>query len=385
MIEQSKSFSDIFTSLRVKCETLKKLSDRKLTRSLKFATGGVDFTSNDYLGLSRSQELHKIIGDAWASQPVKRNGSTGSRLLSGNSELIENIEKKLAGIFNTETTLVFDSGYAANLAVLSALPQRNDTIIMDELAHASLKDGARLSLATKWNFRHNDLEDLEKKLSIAKGEKWIVLESIYSMDGDICPLKDICVLAEAAGAHIILDEAHTTGIFGKNGNGFANHEGLQDKIAVCVYTFGKAMGIHGACVSSGTKTKDLLINFSRPFIYTTAPADHSVISIACAFDFLGDNMQLQDALQSNIDHFVSLAGDLNGWNRSGTQVQVVLVPGHEEVIKAASRLQVAGFDVRPILSPTVKEGQERLRICIHTFNTKEEIRSLLGEMKALGL
>jgi 8-amino-7-oxononanoate synthase len=132
-----------------------------------------------------------MIGNAWSSLPLKRNGSTGSRLLSGNSELIESTEKKLAGIFNSEAALLFDSGYSANLAVLSTLPQRGDTIIMDELAHASLKDGARLSLATKWNFRHNDMVDLEKKLSIATGEKWVVVESIYSMDGDVCPLDQI--------------------------------------------------------------------------------------------------------------------------------------------------------------------------------------------------
>jgi 8-amino-7-oxononanoate synthase len=256
---------------------------------------------------------------------------------------------------------------------------------MDELAHASLKDGARLSLATKWNFRHNDMPDLEKKLAMAEGEKWIVLESIYSMDGDICPLHDACILAEKSGARIILDEAHSTGVMGAKGNGLANRDGLQDRVDVRVYTFGKAMGVHGACVSSGTAIKDLLVNFSRPFIYTTAPADHSVISVSCAFDFLGANIVLQNQMKANIDHFTTLAGDVKGWNRSGTQIQVVLVPGYEEVTKAASRLQGAGFDVRPILSPTVKEGQERLRICIHTFNTKEEIRSLIGEMKAMGL
>ncbi|HMJ70992.1 MAG TPA: aminotransferase class I/II-fold pyridoxal phosphate-dependent enzyme [Cyclobacteriaceae bacterium] len=364
---------------------MKNLSARKQTRSLKLPTGGVDFTSNDYLGLSRSEELHQLIGNAWSSQAVKRNGSTGSRLLSGNSELIEDTEKKLAAIFNSETTLLFDSGYSANLAVLSTLPQRGDTIIMDELAHASLKDGARLSLASKWNFRHNDMSDLERKLAMAEGEKWIVLESIYSMDGDTCPLRDACTLAEKSAAHIILDEAHSTGVMGAKGNGLANRDGLQHKIDVRVYTFGKAMGIHGACVSSGAATKDLLVNFSRPFIYTTAPTDHSVISVSSAFDFLGDNIILQDQLKANIDLFTSLAGDVNGWNRSSTQIQAVLVPGFEEVTRAASQLRSAGFDVRPILSPTVKEGQERLRICIHTFNTKEEIRSLIGEMKALGI
>ncbi len=326
-----------------------------------------------------------MIRTAWSSITRKRNGSTGSRLLSGNSDLIENTEKKLAAIFDSETTLLFDSGYAANLAVLSTLPERGDTIIMDELAHASLKDGARLSLATKWNFRHNDIHDLEKKLSVGEGKKWIVLESIYSMDGDVCLLRDICTLAEKYSARIMLDEAHSTGIMGTGGNGLANSEGLRDKIDIVVYTFGKGMGIHGACVSCSTKIKDLLVNFSRPFIYTTAPSDHSVISVSCAFDFLARNIKLQSDLKLNIGYFASLAGEVKCWNQSASQIQVVLVPGYEQVTKAASRLQAAGFDIRPILSPTVKEGQERLRICIHTFNTKEEIGSLIGEMKALGL
>lgn len=357
----------------------------KQFRSLKLSTGGVDFTSNDYLGLARSKELHKLIGDAWNSLPVKRNGSTGSRLLSGNSELIENTEKKLSEIFTSETTLLFDSGYSANLSVLSTLPQRGDTIIMDELAHASLKDGARLSLATKWNFRHNDLDDLEKKLNAAKGEKWIVVESIYSMDGDECLLRDVCNVAERFDARIVLDEAHSTGVMGKAGNGLANRDGLQGKIAIRVYTFGKAMGIHGACVSCSHEIKGLLVNFSRPFIYTTAPADHSVVSVSCAFDYLAGNLHLQEELRSRISYFRSLASEVSGWNGSDSQIQVVMVPGRGKVTQAASKLQAAGFDVRPILSPTVKEGQERLRICLHTYNIESEIGSLVTQMKSPGL
>lgn len=347
--------------------------------------GGVDFTSNDYLGLSRSADLHEMIVNTWNSLDIKRNGSTGSRLLSGNSELIQNVETKLAGIFNSETTLLFDSGYSANLAVLSTLPQRGDTIIMDELAHASLKDGARLSLATRWNFRHNDIDDLEKKLDAAKGEKWIVVESIYSMDGDECRLAEVCATAKKYGARIIVDEAHSTGIVGKNGSGVANRDGLQERIDVRVYTFGKGMGSHGACVSCSAEVRDLLVNFSRPFIYTTAPTDHSVVSVSCAFDYLAGNMHLQHELKSKISWFAGKAQLINGWNRSASQIQIVMVPGQEEVTNAASKLQASGFDVRPILSPTVKEGQERLRICLHTYNTNEEITSLIDATRSMGL
>jgi 8-amino-7-oxononanoate synthase len=341
---------------------------RVLPRSLKLPAGGVDFTSNDYLGLSRSPVLYQMIVDAMAALGLKRNGSTGSRLLSGNSALIEDTEKKLAGIFQSESALVFDSGYSANLAVLSALPQRGDAIIMDELSHASLKDGARLSLATKWNFRHNDLEDLRKKLTSATGEKWIVVESLYSMDGDECPREEIFSLAEDLNAHVIMDEAHTTG--------------LRDSAAsqhIHVYTFGKAMGIHGACICSSAEIKNQLVNFSRPFIYTTAPSDHSVVSISCAFDFLKENQHLRQQLRSNIDYFRSLSPT----SRSTSQIQIIIIPGHDKVLKAASDLQAKGFDVRPILSPTVRSGQERLRICLHAFNTKKEIKDLADAINGL--
>lgn len=350
---------------------------RVLRRSLKLPTGGVDFTSNDYLGLGRSEVLYKMIVEAMSELPRKRNGSTGSRLLSGNSSLIEETEAKLSGIFKTGSALLFDSGYSANLAVLSALPQRGDTIIMDELSHASLKDGARLSLATKWNFLHNDLGDLEKKLKAAEGEKWIVLESIYSMDGDESPINEVVALAERFSAYVVLDEAHSTGL--------ASQKDVPKNIAVRVCTFGKAMGVHGACVCTTPEIKEQLVNFARPFIYTTAPSDHSVVSVSCAFDFLADNSGLQSELKQRIDYFKSIAGGVRGWKRSDSQIQVVVVPGHENVINAASQLQSVGLDVRPILSPTVKEGEERLRICLHTFNSEEEIAALVNEMKLLKL
>lgn len=309
-----------------------------------------------------------MIVDAMAALPQKRNGSTGSRLLSGNSALIEDTEKKLADIFQSEAALLFDSGYSANLAVLSALPQRGDTIIMDELSHASLKDGARLSLATKWNFRHNDLDDLHKKLTSAKGEKWIVVESLYSMDGDECPRNEIFSIAANFNAHVIMDEAHTTGV----------HDNVASK-HIHIYTFGKAMGVHGACVCSSTEIKNLLVNFSRPFIYTTAPSDHSVISVSCAFDFLKENQHLRRQLQANINYFRSVSP----LGKSNSQIQVVIIPGHENVLKAASHLQAKGFDVRPILSPTVSAGQERLRICLHAFNTEKEIKGLVDAINSL--
>jgi 8-amino-7-oxononanoate synthase len=199
----------------------------------------IDFTSNDYLGLARSRELFEIITTKSRALHDKLNGATGSRLLSGNSALAEEVEHQLAAVFQGDTALLFNSGYAANLGVLSALPRRNDTIIYDELAHASIKDGARLSLARRLSFRHNDLQDLENKLHRASGHCFIVVESIYSMDGDRCPLVELIEIAERNGATVILDEAHSTGIDGTSGGGMALSLGVADRLAFASTRLGK--------------------------------------------------------------------------------------------------------------------------------------------------
>lgn len=365
----------------------KRLAERRekgLERTLKIAPAGlVDFTSNDYLGLSRSTELFQAIHSRGSSpQP---NGSTGSRLLSGNSTVHEALEEKLATLFKSETTLLFSAGYSANLAVLSSLPQRGDTILYDELVHASMKDGARLSLAKRLNFKHNDLQDLEQKLKKTKGQAFIAVESIYSMDGDECPLRELTVLAEKHNAIIILDEAHSTGVMGNHGSGLAILLGLENKIGVRIYTFGKAMGIHGACVAGSKMLSDYLINFSRPFIYTTAMSHQSVTTIACAFDFLQQNTYLQSDLQDRIALYTKCVDDLPNRTLSSSAIQTMIFPGNETIREIASGLQQKGFDVRPILSPTVAAGTERLRICLHVYNTEEQIVRLVKELRMLAL
>lgn len=365
----------------------KKLSAREQEDSLRklaIRSGLIDFTSNDYLGLARSKELFDEIHKRTASIDP-RNGATGSRLLSGNSALTESVEKKLAHIFRSEETLIFNSGYSANLAVLSSIPQRHDTIIYDELAHACIKDGARLSLARSFSFRHNDLEDLETKLKrINDGNIFIAVESIYSMDGDVCPLHDLAKLADRCNATIIIDEAHSTGVMGERGSGLTVQLGLEPKVPIRIYTFGKAMGIHGACVAGSTVVRDYLINFARPFIYTTSLPPHSIIAIACAFDFLEKNIALQHTLQSRIERFLSLTKSFSNRIESTSSIQTALYPGNVNVKKAAAALRVQGLDVRPILSPTVPAGSERLRICLHAFNTDEEINLLASALQQLG-
>lgn len=353
-----------------------------LLRSLKTGFEGlVDFSSNDYLGLARSEELKE-----WIENEVRENklgnGATGSRLLTGNDSYTMLVEKELAELFESESALVFNSGYTANLAVLSSLPQKDDTIIYDELAHACIKDGARLSLAKRYSFHHNEMDDLRLKLTKATGRIYIAVESVYSMDGDECPLEAIADLADEFDACIILDEAHSTGVRGKGGNGMAIQLDLHKRIPIRIYTFGKGMGVHGACVTGDRILKEYLVNFARPFIYTTALSPHSMASIRCAFRYLGEHAHLQEELGKNIKTFLLASSNLENKTNSTSSIQTYIVPGNQEVKVAAEQFRERGIDIRPILSPTVPPGAERLRICLHSYNTTDEINHLATQLVA---
>jgi len=366
----------------------KKLQERNssaLLRKLAIKGGLIDFTSNDYLGLASSLDLFKRINDRTEQLGMCRNGAGGSRLLSGNTAYTESLEENLAGIFKAEAALLFNSGYSANLGVLSSLPQRNDTIIYDELAHACIKDGARLSLAKRLNFKHNDLNDLESKIKKSSGHVFVAVESIYSMDGDECPLAELISLSEKYDATIILDEAHSTGVKGEHGSGLAASLGLDQKIPVRIYTFGKALGVHGACVVGSRVLQQFLVNFARPFIYTTAMPAHSLVAIECAFEYLKENIQLQSALSERIRFYLDRVSGLTNRTESHSSVQNLLIGENSKTRQASLTLEASGFDVRPILSPTVPSGSERLRICLHVFNTEDQIEGLAAQLKLITL
>jgi 8-amino-7-oxononanoate synthase len=353
-------------------------------RSLTLREGLTDFFSNDYLGFACDIELYKHIKSAEDRiLTTYYNGSTGSRLLSGNSLLAEQTEKQLAFFFQAERALLFNSGYNANVGVLSSIPQKGDTIIYDELIHASLKDGARLSFAERISFRHNDTEDLERKIQKAKGDIFVVIESVYSMDGDQVPLKDIVAVCKKYKACIIVDEAHSTGTIGAEGKGLVIAEQLQDDVDIRIHTFGKAMGIHGACVTGSSLLIDYLINFSRSFIYTTAFSPHSFISVQESFLYLEQHPERISMLHTNIQLFQSYVKDHVHYIHSDSPIQVLKVKGNDRVKYIAEQIQKSGFDVRPIVSPTVKKGEERIRFCIHAFNTEKEIQELAVITKEL--
>ena len=365
-------------------EALQKRKAGNAHRTLTVPDGLIDFSSNDYLGLARSQKLRRLIEEELEKFPDYKNGSTGSRLLTGNSIYAENLERKIAAFHKAEAGLIFNSGYDANLGLFSCVPQKGDTIIYDALVHASIRDGIRLSLAASYSFRHNDISDLEQKLKRAGGRRFIAVESVYSMDGDMATLHEIIELAEQHNAAVILDEAHATGIFGQHGEGLAVELGLVKSIFARIHTFGKALGVHGAVVAGSALLKDYLVNFSRSFIYTTALPFHSLAAINCAYDLL----KTADRERENLKKLIALynAGVSNldvGALNSKIPIQGVVVPGNDRVKKVAALLREKGFDVRPILSPTVAAGSERLRICLHTFNTEAEVRNLIRAMMSL--
>jgi 8-amino-7-oxononanoate synthase len=336
----------------------------------------IDFSGNDYLGIVKNKLIEQLI------DPRLSHGSTGSRLLSGNYELIEETEKIIADFHQAECGLIFNSGYDANTGLLSCVPQKNDTIIYDQLSHASLRDGVRLSFANSFSFFHNDLGDLEKKLQSVKNDqqKFVVTESVFSMDGDIAPLKEISDLCEKYDAALIVDEAHATGVIGSKGEGLVQHLNLQEKCFARIHTFGKACGVHGAIILGSKKLKKYLINFSRQFIYSTSLPAASVEAIKISYELFPFMEKERKHLQELIDVFNNPTSKFNILG-SETPIQAVIIPGNEEVKNIAKKLRAKKFDIRPILYPTVPKGQERLRIVLHAFNTVAEAKALLNVLE----
>ncbi len=353
----------------------KKLDERKQVnalRSLIVNDDTTDFCSNDYLSIVKNKLIEKSI------QKDLSHGSTGSRLLSGNYKFIEETENFIAAFHEAAAGLIFNSGYDANTGLLSCVPQKGDVIIYDQLSHASIRDGIRLSFATSFSFLHNDLTDLEKKLTLAINldrNIFVVTESVFSMDGDKAPLIEISNLCEKHNAGLIVDEAHATGVIGRRGEGLIQQLFLQQKCFARIHTFGKACGCHGAIVLGSAQLKKYLINFSRQFIYSTSLPPSATAAIAASYNIF-------PSLQNERDHLNNLITVFQKKKikhtllKSDTPIQVVIIPGNEEVKKVARSLQENKMDVRAILYPTVPKGRERLRIVFHAFNTEEQVEKL---------
>lgn len=356
----------------------KLLSERKskgLFRALKSNYPEIDFSSNDYLGFSRNDLIsNSLIIEKWKS------GASGSRLISGNSVLFENTEKEIAQFHHADAALLFNSGYDANLGLLSSVPQKEDLILFDELIHASIYDGIRLSYAKHYKFRHNDLEHLRELLSRHRNhfnEIYIVVESVYSMDGDSASLKEIADLTETYHACLIVDEAHAIGVFGEKGKGLCQELGIEQKCFARIYTYGKAMGCHGASIVGSEILREYLINFARSFIYTTAMPEHSLWQIKTAYDVLKKTAEIGN-LKHTIQYFNSAISGHQSFIYSQSAIHCKLISGNAEVQKIEDVLASKNIFAKSIKSPTVKAGKERIRVCLHVFNTKEEIDNLLS-------
>lgn len=358
-----------------------------LLRTLKIVPPSlIDFSSNDYLGFAKNIEVSSEEGVVKGSGKEVFNGSTGSRLLTGNSPEAEELEAYLASFHKAPAARLFNSGYDANLGLFSAFRANNVRVVYDALVHASIADGIRLSGATTFRFPHNDLQTLEKRLLLPfDGPTLVVVESIYSMDGDFAPLPELVALCKRHSAQLFVDEAHATGIFGPQGEGRVVELGLHKEVEIRLHTFGKALGVHGAALIGSKQLCDWLTNFARPLIYSTALPGHSIQAIKAAYEKLGLLVGNRNKISDLIRFFKQKVEALGLREISSYEgpIQTVLVPGNAECKAASTQLFDAGFDVRPILSPTVPKGSERLRICLHAFNTEEEISSLLSHLKSL--
>lgn len=361
-------------------------------RQLPVANDLIDFSSNDYLGFARSESIFNQTHQYLLENGIKINGATGSRLISGNHNLYSITENHIAQFHQSESALIFNSGYDANVGFFSSVPQRNDIILYDELCHASIRDGIQMSKAKSYKFQHNDLNDLEKlirKLITDNSQPttvYITTESVFSMDGDSPNLEQLVQLSEKYHCLLVVDEAHSLGVFGEQGEGLVQISNLQDAIFARIVTFGKGLGCHGATILSSSELKNYLVNFARSFIYTTGLSPHSVASILIAYQHLQSEKEAVNQLKNNIQLFNQHKTQLGLkplFVFSKSAIQCAIIPGNEKVKHIATQLQDNGFDVKAILSPTVPEGQERLRFCIHSYNTEKEISEVLKLLASL--
>ena len=362
-------------------------------RNLPTKSALIDFSSNDYLGFSNCETLGRSALQMLSKKKIIQNGATGSRLLTGNSILYSEVEQLLCTYHNAGSALVFNSGYDANIGFFSSVPQRNDIVFYDEYVHASIRDGLKLGNAKAYKFKHNDLEDLlasivqkRQQFSVGDTQLYLVTESVFSMDGDGPALDKLCEICSKNDIRLIVDEAHAVGVFGKGGRGKLHEIGLEQKAFARMITFGKALGCHGAAILGAAALKTYLVNFARSLIYTTALPPHSLASILAAYGFLlsEKGSQERNVLRARIIYFKKQLEDMElktYFIKSNSAIQCCIPGRNTQVKQIAESLSSQGMDVRPIVYPTVPEGQERLRFCLHSFNSRQEIFEVLKVLK----
>jgi len=373
-------------------ETLRQLAEEGLLRKLRpldSPTGSEivrsdrtlhNFASNDYLGLARHPEIEAALIDGVQKFGA---GSGSSRLVCGSLPPHQELENALAEAKQTEAALTFSSGFATALGTIPSVVGTGDFVILDKLCHASLVDAARLSNATLRVFPHNDLEKLDRLLNSIRAKEpvaqiLVVTESVFSMDGDVCPLREIVTLTENHGALLLLDEAHAFGILGPHGMGLADELGLQSRIAFQMGTLSKAAGLSGGYLAASRDWIDVLINRARSFIFSTAtpPAIAHAALASLRLIRSDEGAQLREKLSKNLSAFDSS-------NRFPTPIKPVIFGKNEAALAASAELETRGFLVPAIRFPTVPRGSARLRVSLSAGHSEESVRQLATAISEL--
>lgn len=370
---------------------LEGLSARGLRRRLALSAG-IDFSSNDYLGFGRDAELAQAIAGRIAAAAERHPAelfAPASRLLRGETGLHRDVEERLARFKGTEAALVLPSGYQANVALLGAILGPNDCVLSDELNHASLIDGLRLSGCRRRVVPHLALAAYEAALAepAASGRTAVVVESLYSMDGDASPLVALAEMCERYGALLVVDDAHAAGLFGEaRGSGLVEAHGLERRVAASVTTFGKALAVSGACIAGSRTLIDWIVNRARPFIFSTAVSPVMLCAIAASLDHLASHRGRGVTARSRAARLRHRLAELGlEVALSDSPIVPVVLGSNERALAIAAAVQANGFDVRAVRPPTVPAGTARLRISVHADHTEAEIDAVAAAIaRAVG-
>lgn len=361
-------------------QTLNELESLSLRRFLKPTFSGINFIHNDYLGLCGHPEIVEAAINAYQKWGA---GSTGSRLLGGNSEIFEQAEADLASWKGSEAALIFNCGYLANVGIVTSFCDAQTTLFMDKFNHASIVDGYRQSKCKLVRFPHHDVDYLERALKKTSGKKVIYVESVYSMDGDLAPLFDYADLAEKYEALFIVDEAHGEGVFGPDGKGLVHEYHLEKRVDLVLGTFGKAYGCAGACVWGRRVLIDYLINKARSFIYSTALPPGVIASILKSVEIASrEPWRREQALLLAADFREKM--NRNGWNtlKSASQIVPLIINSAEKCISVTEELSEKGIGVAAVREPTVPVGTARLRINFTASHKKDDLEMLVNALES---
>ena len=379
--------TDVFEVYRAELENLRDQGRMRALKSVEIIDGvqckvagqnAINFSSNDYLGLSQDERLKQA---AIAAIQQHGTGSGSSRLIAGSSPEVQKLEENIAAWKHTEAALVFNSGYQANVAIAQALFDKNTHVFADKLNHASLVDGMLLA-GCKWTrYTHLDMDALAQKLSQApkNSSKWIVTDSLFSMDGDYGNLSKLCSIAEEHGAHVLIDEAHAAGVFGnEHASGLAEAFAVQNKITLQMGTFSKALGGFGAYVAGPKVLIDTLINKARGLIYSTALPPAMIATAQAAIDLVQADRSMKEALWRNIHSAHAKLAEA-GFPKSlqPTQIMPIHIGDDAKTMQAMQQLLEAGYFVQGVRPPTVPEGSSRLRISLSALHTSEQLDGLI--------